>query len=167
MATVAGLAKTAMMRVVLPMTADAASHRFTELLARRMTAAAACSAVTAGQREVGPSMIEQPCIDRDDIGVSALVIGVTDNAFFFLGGGKTAVKTGTRLAITADIFMATHAQGRAGLVGAGVMTGRTVFFDVRMSFDNPSGHQQPFQTRRVYGGAGENNKYKDRERADT
>lgn len=83
------------------------------------------------------------------------MIGVADNAFVALRRREAAMKALLRLAVGADVFVATRAQRCDGLVRVGVMTGLAVVFDIGVTLDNSTGHQQLLESSRIHQTAAE------------
>lgn len=132
-----------------------------------MATGAFCTEMRASQRKIRPPVIKQPGVQGDDISVPPFMIRMAGNAFVFLGGRKTTVKPGLRLAIGGNILMATGAKRCACFVGARVVTSTAVILDVGMTLNNASGHKQTFQARRVREivGHGEQNNHTGRHKA--
>ena len=93
-------------------------------------------------------MVEQARVNRDDIGVSTLVIRMASHTLITLRPWKASVKAGLSSAIDTYIFVAAHAQRRNRLVGARIVACDTLAFELGMTFDHTARHQQLFQTRR-------------------
>ncbi len=142
MAAVAGLPKRALMDVIFLVATGATRWRLAKVLLGRVTARTTCTEVSTSQWEIRPSVIEYSGVKCNDVCISTFMIRMANNAFVFLSGWETAMKTGSRFAIDREIFMATGAKQCARLVGSIVVAGSAVTLDFGMTFDNTPGHEQ-------------------------
>ena len=140
-AAVTLLAETALMLIVVRMAVVAAGRRIPVFIAIGVTVGAAGAQVRIRQCEVGPAMIEQAVMNRDDIGLPAFMIGMAGHAFVALRGRETTVKSGHRSAIDANILVTAHAQRRNRLIRARVVARDALALELGMAFNHAARHQ--------------------------
>ena len=94
------------------MTVKAASGRIAEFYRLRVTAAALHSLVSIAQLKIRKGVVERFAIELDDIGVSALVIGVAVGAFLLCGILLSRMKSPACQPICGNFLVACQAQSR-------------------------------------------------------
>ena len=109
MAIVARLPQTPLMRIICLMTIEAAPGGVAKLDILCVTAVALRSLVGVPKLEIRRRVIKCLSVKQDDVGISALVIGVTMGAFLFRRIGLKPVKSLGRLAIGSGLFVAGQA----------------------------------------------------------
>ncbi len=110
MAAVAGLPKPALVDVIFLVATGTTRWRLAKVLLGRVTARTTCTEVSTSQWEIRPSVIEYSGVQCNDVCISTFMIRMANNAFVFLRGRETAMKSGSRFAIDREIFMATGAK---------------------------------------------------------
>jgi hypothetical protein len=135
-------------RLGLAMTCDALDRRISERLALRVTCSAIAPKVAAAQREIRPIVIERRAIQTYDVGVAALVFGMTVLAEkLWLILRDAAMEARQRRHVGPNFLVAVHTQRRLLGRDERSVTIRAVVFQVGVTFDHRTGHDQSFETR--------------------
>lgn len=101
--------------------------------------------MAAFQFEIGQCVIEGLRIELDDIGFSAIVVGMTVLAFGKSHIRPLAVETGLVRQIFRDVLMAIETEPSLALFGEGLVTTLTSFFKFGVPLDDLAGHHQFFK----------------------
>src|SRR5664279_1648821 len=141
-AIVAFFAKASFMRVVRLMTVEAAPGCLAEFYRWRVTAGARHGLVCIPELEIRGGVIERLPVEQDDVGVSALVIGVTVVAFLLCGIRLAPVKSLACGAIGSNLLVAVETEPRLGFPGERLVAFATLLLQLGMSFDDRPRHHE-------------------------
>jgi len=132
----------------LAMTRDALDRGFSEWLALRVARAAITTHVAATEREIRSIVIESRTVETHDIRVAALVLGVTVLAEKLrLIFRDAAMEASQRRHVGTNFLVTIHTQRRLFGRDERSVTVRAIVFQVGMTFDHRTGHDQAFETR--------------------
>jgi len=139
-------AEFASMHVILAVTGNAGLQRVTMLAPADMAVAAFHVAMQSQQHEVSQRVIEAQRIKPDDVGLAALVVGVTVIA------GTPAIEPSVIAAAGGDISLDVLVTSKAQLCLSGLVERHVAFaatsLDIGMTLDNLSRHHQRLQAAR-------------------
>ena len=144
MALAARLAELPMVRVVALVAIDAVARSFAPGNAGFVTPVACERGMRPFQREVGQVVIELPAAQMHDIGVAALVFGVTCAAFADTRIGHASVIAVMLPQVARDLFVAIETQRRLGSCVGAIVTVRAGLFLLDMGGCHLAWHQQCF-----------------------
>ena len=135
--------------VVRLMAGETIRRRIAVLAVRLMAFRALGFAVLAEQQEVGEVVVERTFVELHDIGVPALVVGVTARTAAFACLVEQAVISATSVDIVGDVLVTVEAQRTLLRAFELSMAGVTVVFVLRMTFDDLTRHDQESRSGRA------------------
>ena len=157
------VAELTQVRVVFLVAADTGGGRLPTRFALRVTLAACDVVVSTLQLEIRQGMIECRFVQYHDVDVTAFVIGMAIGTLKYLFSRKASVKAGVGRNIVPHVFVTDDTKLKLGPVGQWIMAGIAFVFDVCVTRDNGSRHDQPLLQR---GSAGRRNIEQHREHHD-
>lgn len=111
-----------------------------------MTTAAHQCAVCTQQRKIRLIVREARRVELSDVGIAAVMLGVTAVAFALARLRHAAVVTGFSMDVLGHILVTIQAQGGlSGAIGA-VVAGRAIIFQLRVRLRDRPRHDQSFET---------------------
>jgi hypothetical protein len=130
------------MRIITPVTVDAASGGVAELYRLRVTVDARHRDMSVAKLEIRGRMIEGLATELYDVGISPLVIGMTMVAFLFRCLRTASMKSSKGLAIGGNVLVAGHAEPRLRSRRKRLVTVATLLFELGMSGREWPGHDE-------------------------
>ena len=137
----------ALVRVVFAVTIDAGAWRFGKALARGVAPLTGHGHVARIQRKIGLAVVKGLPVQSDDLGVAALVIGMTIRTGQGSNLSRTAVVTGLVRDIQRHRLVTIQAPLRLGPLIKGFVAGIAGLFELRVDRRKLAGHDQLLEQR--------------------
>jgi hypothetical protein len=148
MATGAFFAESFHVGLCLTMTCNALDRGFSERLALHVTGTAVPTDVAAPERKIRSIVIERRTIQTHDVGVAALMLGVTVLAQQLrLVLRDAAMEARQRCHVGTNFLVTVHTQRRLLGRDERPVTVRAIVFQIGVTFDHRTGHDQSFEAR--------------------
>lgn len=135
------------MNVVVLVAADAVPLCVAKLDLRFVTVLALRVEMRFDQFKISECVIEAVFVKVHDVCTATVMIGVTAGAVIVPRIRKQAVKAAFRRDVGSNVLVAVQAQRPLLIAIEGLVTRRTIFFDVRVTLDEFAGHDQRLDLR--------------------